>query len=701
MILKTLSLKNFRKFRDIQLEFPDGVTGVIGLNGVGKSTIFEAIAWALYGPVAARTSADRIKRNGTEHSDPCRVELEFLFADNSFRVVRELKGKNQIASAIATMDGKIVANGAEVVSKFIQRKLGMDFKSFYTSIFAKQKELNALSTMNASERRPLILRMLGIQSLDQVIASIHSDIREKKSVINRIESDIIDKDGGKKKNFLEEKIASFRKEEKEITKTRNQLKEKIVNIRQMHEKINKLKEQTKQEYERIYKKKEQLDEQKIQYERKRSIEDEIKKIKEEIQEKQQEAQQLQSKIGKTSKLEIEINKLEQTKQTNQTKLEQLSKNIEQKKMIMNQFNVEKKTLEEKKRDITTIGASAKCPTCERVLGNQYTVLLNRYSKIIDEIKNNRLEVEKEYKSLEIRLQQLEKQRDAFKKKTEYLNRQIIEREKLISTAKSYHQNIQKIEEKLKLKHNELVKFRKSIFDSLEYATIRKKIKEIYTSYQTYLTKENDSRTSLEEVKIQHERTDGQLKLILQNIQILQQKIREIQTFERQLQDYKKHLQQLHLLDEIMSNFRINLISQIRPTLSSYASQLFEQLTEGKYSEIEVDEQYNLTVVDEGTAYEIKRFSGGEEDLANLCIRLAISEIITERAGSLINFVILDEIFGSQDTIRRQNIIKALNRFSSKFRQIFLITHIEDIKNLMEHTITVLEDENRISKIKIE
>jgi len=44
MILKTLKLKNFRKFKDSTIDFPDGVTGVVGLNGAGKSTIFEAIA---------------------------------------------------------------------------------------------------------------------------------------------------------------------------------------------------------------------------------------------------------------------------------------------------------------------------------------------------------------------------------------------------------------------------------------------------------------------------------------------------------------------------------------------------------------------------------------------------------------------------------------------------------------------------------
>ena len=185
MILKSLRLKNFRKFQDSYIEFPDGVTGIVGLNGAGKSTIFEAVAWTLYGPVAARTSADQIKREGAEHLDPCRIELEFIFGDDNYRIVREMAGKNLTASATATVNGVLAANGAEVVSRFIQKKLGIDFKSFYTSIFAKQKELNALSSMNPSERRPLILRMLGINTLDEIISDIRSDTKNKKKLVEK------------------------------------------------------------------------------------------------------------------------------------------------------------------------------------------------------------------------------------------------------------------------------------------------------------------------------------------------------------------------------------------------------------------------------------------------------------------------------------------------------------------------------------
>ena len=146
------------------------------------------------------------------------MELDFIFEGDSYRIVREMSGKNLSTSASVLANGKLAANGAETVSKYIQKKLGMDFKSFFTSIFAKQKELNALSSMNASERRPLVLRMLGINSLDEVIKEIRSDKKNKDALIEKLSQDLVDEEGkSKKENYgpLELLVRSVRVRETE------------------------------------------------------------------------------------------------------------------------------------------------------------------------------------------------------------------------------------------------------------------------------------------------------------------------------------------------------------------------------------------------------------------------------------------------------------------------------------------------------
>ena len=149
----------------------------------------------------------------------------------------------------------------------------------------------------------------------------------------------------------------------------------------------------------------------------------------------------------------------------------------------------------------------------------------------------------------------------------------------------------------------------------------------------------------------------------------------------------------------MGSFRLNLISRIQPALSQYASTFFNDLTDGKYPEMTLDDHYNIFIYDDGEKYPIQRFSGGEIDLANLCLRLAISDVITERAEGLFHFIILDEIFGSQDRLRQQNIMEELSKLTSTFKQIFLITHVEHVKNYMQHIIQV-EENNDMSILKI-
>src|SRR5207253_11243771 len=64
MQLLRLRLVNFRKHADTELEFGPGITGIIGPNGSGKTSILEAIAWALYGVQAVRGDKDSIRRAG-------------------------------------------------------------------------------------------------------------------------------------------------------------------------------------------------------------------------------------------------------------------------------------------------------------------------------------------------------------------------------------------------------------------------------------------------------------------------------------------------------------------------------------------------------------------------------------------------------------------------------------------------------------
>jgi len=701
MILKSISLKNFRKFKDVFIEFPDGVTGVVGLNGVGKSTLFEAFAWVLYGPVATRTAADQIKREGAAPSDPCRVEIEFIFDDDTYRVVREMSGKNLSASGIVNLNGKIAANGAELVTKFIQRKLGMDWKSFYTSIFAKQKELNTLSSMNPSERRQLILRMLGIDAVDDVISQIRSDTKEKKYVVEKLESDLLDVDGTEKIMVYKQELHLLEKKQKEFMTHGEEQKKKRLMIETELNKTKKDYETKKQSYEKIYTTKEQLEEKKSRFEKQQFLGNEIKIIEKTLHERQEYLEKENKKLIMFKNLEKDLQALEQQQQKNHDSTQTVVKKQEQNRTMMHRLKEDIKELTTKKQHIEKIGPQAKCPTCERVLGEQQHKLLIVYSEELakkSSAHQNLIDAEIKFTN---EYERLSRERQALQKKSIFLRSQVVDRERLQTTLRNISEEIQREKRQLDTKKKEVKSIGSMQYDEKQYLLIRTGVSEAYKQYQASLAKLNEIKEKHQTITLEQKEQEGEKNLIGQQIKTIEKSINDQQKLIQKLGTERHDVQHLSMLSEIMDSYRTYLISQIRPTLSSHASELFDELTDGKYSQIELDEDYNLLVYDQGQPYRIERFSGGEEDLANLCIRMAISEIITERAGSIFNFIILDEIFGSQDEIRKQNIIKALNSYSSKFRQIFLITHVEDIKHFTENTITISEDDMGISTIKVE
>ncbi|HEX2090799.1 MAG TPA: SMC family ATPase [Longimicrobiaceae bacterium] len=144
------------------------------------------------------------------------------------------------------------------------------------------------------------------------------------------------------------------------------------------------------------------------------------------------------------------------------------------------------------------------------------------------------------------------------------------------------------------------------------------------------------------------------------------------------------------LDLAFSELRGELNAQVRPELSEIASAFLAQLTDGRYTSMEIDDAYNLMVLDEGEEKPV--ISGGEEDVANLVLRLSLSQMIAERAGHPLSLLILDEVFGSLDVARRDNVVQLLHHLEDRFEQVILITHIEGIRESLDQVLRVEFDE---------
>ena len=140
------------------------------------------------------------------------------------------------------------------------------------------------------------------------------------------------------------------------------------------------------------------------------------------------------------------------------------------------------------------------------------------------------------------------------------------------------------------------------------------------------------------------------------------------------------------LDRALGDLRTDLNAALRPDLSELASSFLRDLTNGRYTDLELDENYAATLLDDGDPKVV--ISGGEEDVSNLALRLAISQMIAERAGQPLSLLILDEIFGSLDDERRAAVLHLLRTLADRFPQVILITHVDSVRDGFDRVIRV-------------
>src|SRR5439155_1762564 len=156
--------------------------------------------------------------------------------------------------------------------------------------------------------------------------------------------------------------------------------------------------------------------------------------------------------------------------------------------------------------------------------------------------------------------------------------------------------------------------------------------------------------------------------------------------ERQIAALRARQRLHNELDRAFSDLRGELNARMRPDIAELASGFLSDLTDGRYDELELTEDYTLTILEGGIAKPV--ISGGEEDIASLVLRLAISQMIAERAGQPLSLLVLDEIFGSLDEARRLHVVGLLRRLADRFPQVILITHIEQVREGLDRVMRV-------------
>lgn len=779
------------------MEFPDGVIGIMGPNGAGKSTLIEAVSWALYGNKSEiiRSGKEGIRRSGAGTHEECSVQLIFDVGGVQYQVKRAMRGKDLKIDAELLANGGVAASTDKAVTAEIERILGMDHRAFFISVFARQKDLSALSVLNPADRKKLIMRMLELDVLQKVQEDIRSDWRDERKSLDFVTQQLQAPDGRSKKAIIAEEIALL---EAEAAQLRSDLaagnevvaaREKGLEAAKGQKDWAALKEEEYRRHDRRrMEKSTALDEARRaaatvegdlralrtklaelpaleakdkEYEEAEALRGQMEENRGPFQERMSIAASLAGNANETrqvmndsAKAAEELTKLKNSQESLDAvtaNLEKLTRENAERSSRSALLDSEVKRLHKeigelaRKRDeVAEMGPESHCPACERKLGEQHHYLLSKLEKEAKEKSTQAEPMVHECIKLREEMEVDSRRRKALEERKKKLAEEVKRAERLSASIEGFDSRLAALAADKISFEQQLATLGTVEFDEGQYSDLKKRIaslKPFSTRYKVLRGEGSrlpdleirsqecvkniglrekeladaqaelaeigyaegdlkraqqayeDARSARETAYNEVSRKASSLELAEGRVADKRKALEEVDALEKSIAERTRKVEELGILEKVMIDFKQNVMDRVVPTLSEISSQLFTDMTDSKYGGIELDEDYEMEIYDGGVKYPLSRFSGGEGDLANLCLRLAISRLLADRSGNDINFLILDEIFGSQDQVRKRNIMSSLNQLEKQFHQIILITHIDDTKDLMSSVITVKELED--------
>lgn len=119
--------------------------------------------------------------------------------------------------------------------------------------------------------------------------------------------------------------------------------------------------------------------------------------------------------------------------------------------------------------------------------------------------------------------------------------------------------------------------------------------------------------------------------------------------------------------ERLQDLKVKVKSMLLPSLNTVASRLLHQMTGGERFKVEVDDDFEIMIDDQ----KLGTLSGSGKAVANLAIRIALGQILTNRVFSVF---IADEVDAAMDDTRAAYTAEALRRLTDHVNQVVQVTH---------------------------
>ena len=665
-MITSIELGDFLSHSNTKLEFQNGVTVFVGDNGAGKSSIIDAITFALFGQHTRKSNKGLIRR-GTNQGF---AKVRFSVNSKQFEAVRKIDNKGTLAAKFAeiTDDDRIdIAAGerkqfGESMTHEVERVIGIDFEKLKIASIVQQGELNTIINAKPKEFKELLNAIIGIDKLDiasEAMKTVNKEFREK-----------IKENVGYDDTHIEILLRDLEKYEKEIEESKPQKEQLELKQEELKNEVDDLRGKIETETPKIDKIKQ------IELRKKELLsyaKEAIHEIQREINENERKIQDCEGcfdHIELKSDLESKIQKVEDA-------IEDTVKKIQE---ITNQtISLKEKQLLASKLQLI----DNKCPVCDSNVEKLNPLFQEEH------LQQEILELQKQIVSKE-------KENDMYNQKRKEFSIKLQNARDAEATLRAH--SINNKEELTIIQKDTEVKKQKIPLTTnqnlLEMSTIDQHANMIF---------ENISKLEVETKGFDEQEFNNLKKIVNEkqmNLSQIDQQVgailEKISKGEEQIIVIKKAVSELKIVKEYVTNLneiQTNVFSRDGPvatslrswalnTISAKASE-YLTLLNTKIQRISLSEKtrdISIACYSKNEVLELESLSGGEKVSVALALRLGMASLL---GASNLNLMILDEPTTHLDAERKKSLVGVLSQLSdisnSESRMQFLIiTHDAEI-----------------------
>lgn len=716
MIPVKLQISNFTSYGQTpkELDFTKfKLAAISGLNGAGKSSLLDAVTWCVWGSSRAGDSSDSLIHSGATEMF---AEFSFELDGQVFTIKRQRLQKSGGSTNLEFWSGS--HNLTEGTIKATQEKiittLHLSFETFTNSSYLRQGHADEFTTKGPTDRKRILADILGLDHYDRLEEKAKEKSKEAQSKLQlldyqllELEAELSQKEEREKSlSLVQEEAEKVEKELSEVEKLIKEIDNEKQTILQTIKSFEEKRLQVEQAKKELLNLKEQLQVKEKSKEEFLSIlekKEDIEKNYQELQMLNRKSKGLESTRSELIKIKDEFASVQKTLHSREEKRAEAIKQLE---IETKKFQTEKAQLENQISHLENHKTT--CPTCGQTIDEA------KNKEIILENKKKALEYQKQIQDLEEKVKKYKeivlpekKQCEILEqeiKKLEYESKEWFEINTKITTLEVYSDlftKIQQAETGSKTLGDAILDLQKIYQTRQDWIIEAEKGLEGFIIFETKLQEIKTNLVAKENTKLDLAKKALELRGQVGEAKQLVSRTSQLENLQKEKKAEKdKQQKEKEIFEELALAFgkkgiQAMIIEAAIPEIEGEANNLLGKLSDGRMmitlktqketktkmsdGERGIVETLDIIISDEMGERPYEMYSGGEAFRVNFAIRLAISKLLTQRAGARLQFLVIDEGFGSQDAPGRARLVEAIDAIKNDFEKILVITHIEELK----------------------